>query len=85
MLYLTRKPGQTIVINGDIEIQVVDIKGGAVRLGVTFPPDVSVLRKELFDKVVEQNKRAAMGEALPDEAAPRVMRTKKMRENADEE
>ncbi|MBT6441964.1 MAG: carbon storage regulator, partial [Alphaproteobacteria bacterium] len=46
MLYLTRKPGETIIINDDIEVTVVEVRGRAVKLGFNFPPEATVLRKE---------------------------------------
>jgi carbon storage regulator len=55
MLYLTRKIGEAIIINNSIEISVVEIKGKSVKFGITFPNDVSVLRKEVHDKITEQN------------------------------
>jgi len=42
MLYLTRKIGESIVINDDIEVTVVDVRGKSIKLGMTFPEDVSV-------------------------------------------
>ena len=59
MLYLSRKVGESIVINDNIEITVVEVRGKSVKLGVTFPPDVSVLRRELYDKIQEENRAAA--------------------------
>lgn len=63
MLYLVRKIGESIVINDSIEIEVVELKGRAVKLGITFPPEASVLRKELFDKIQEENQAASEGSA----------------------
>lgn len=62
MLYLTRKVDQSIIINDNIEIKVIEIKGKTAKLGFEFPKDCSILRKEVFDKVVEQNKQAAICE-----------------------
>jgi len=59
MLYLSRKVGESIVINDNIEITVVEVRGKSIKLGVTFPPDVSVLRRELYDKIQEENRAAA--------------------------
>ena len=59
MLYLMRKVGESVVINNDIEIQVVEIKGGSVKIGFVFPPSASVLRKEVHDKVMAENRAAA--------------------------
>lgn len=64
MLYLTRKIGESVVINGDIEVTVIEMRGRSVRLGFTFPPSASVLRREIFERVQEENRAAAEGAAL---------------------
>ncbi len=51
MLYLTRKIGESIVINDDIEITVIEIRGKSVKLGLTFPSDVSVYRREVYERI----------------------------------
>ena len=55
MLYLSRKLGESIIINDTIEMEVVEIKGRSVKLGFTFPSDASILRKELYEKIHQQN------------------------------
>jgi carbon storage regulator len=50
MLVLTRRLGEEIVIDGNICITVVAIKGGHVRLGITAPKSVSIQRSELLDR-----------------------------------
>ena len=47
MLVLSRSPGEEVVMGEDIRLTVVAIRGNQVRLGVTAPPEVSVLREEL--------------------------------------
>ncbi len=64
MLYLTRKPGETIVINEGIEITVVSVSGKTVKLGFVFPPEVTVLRKEVLERILAENRAAA--ENAPD-------------------
>lgn len=59
MLYLTRKIGETIVINEDVEVTVVSVSGKVVKLGFNFPPDVAVMRKEVFDRIQAENRAAA--------------------------
>lgn len=59
MLYLMRKVGQSIVINNNIEVTVVDVKGKNVKLGFEFPKDVTILRKEIHDKVLAENLAAS--------------------------
>lgn len=50
MLVLSRRVGERIVIGGTIEITVVQIDRGKIRLGITAPKDVMVMRKELLVK-----------------------------------
>jgi carbon storage regulator len=50
MLVLTRRVGETVVIAGDIDVMVVSVQGGKVRLGVAAPPDVVVDRQEVHDR-----------------------------------
>jgi carbon storage regulator len=59
MLYLSRKIGESIVVNNSIEITVIEIRGKTVKLGFDFPPDATVLRKELYDKIMAENMAAS--------------------------
>jgi carbon storage regulator len=63
MLYLTRKADESVVINDDIEVTVVDIRGRSVKLGFTFPQGASVLRRELYEKIQKENQEAAQNSA----------------------
>ena len=57
MLVLSRRRSEEIVLNGgEIIIQVVQIKGGAVRIGVTAPDNVSVNRREIHDRIAREKK-----------------------------
>jgi len=51
MLVLSRSTEQTIMIGDDIEIKVVEIRGGKVKLGITAPRDVSVHRWEVYNRI----------------------------------
>lgn len=51
MLFLTRKVGESVIINGEIEVTVVEVRGKSVKLGCTFPPHASVLRRELYERI----------------------------------
>jgi carbon storage regulator len=62
MLYLTRKVGESILINDDIEVTVVEVRGRSIKLGFTFPAGVSVLRRELFEKIRRENLEAAQAD-----------------------
>jgi len=59
MLILARKIGQRIVIGGEIEITVVEVRGDQVRLGITAPRSIAVYRKELLEQVATENVEAA--------------------------
>lgn len=59
MLYLSRKIGESIVINNSIELTVIEVRGKSVKLGFVFPPDATVLRKEIYDKIMAENMAAA--------------------------
>ena len=58
MLVLTRKKGQSIVIDENIEITIIDVQGDQIRLGIDAPKSVSIHRKEIFLEIQEENKRA---------------------------
>ena len=62
MLYLTRKVGEAVIINDKIELTVIEVRGKSAKLGFTFPPDASVLRKELYDRIKQENLAAAAGD-----------------------
>lgn len=54
-LFLSRKLGQRIIINGNITIEVVEFKGKNVKLAFNFPDGCSVLREEIIHKAKESN------------------------------
>ncbi len=61
MLYLTRKIGESVIINDNIEVTVIDIRGKSIKLGFTFPTDATVLRREIFERIQAENRAAAAG------------------------
>jgi carbon storage regulator len=58
MLVLSRKEDEVILIDGGIRLRVVSIRGGRVKLGITAPPAVKILREELAE---EDDGRGANG------------------------
>lgn len=68
MLILTRKLDERIVVQGDIEIAVLEIRGDQVKLGVQAPRDVKVYRKEIYEAIQTENRAAlaATTSALPE-------------------
>lgn len=80
MLYLSRKIGESIIINNVIELTVTEVRGKTVKLGFRYPPEASVLRKEIHDKIMAENLAAAGGDdsalddlafALPEISPPK--------------
>ena len=60
MLVLARKVGQSIVINDNIELLVIEVRGDQVRLGIEAPRSIPVHRKELLEQVRDENVKAAI-------------------------
>lgn len=58
MLALTRKKGEALVINNNIEITVLEIRGDQIKLGITAPKDVPVYRKEVYLQIQKENQEA---------------------------
>ncbi|MEN3202544.1 MAG: carbon storage regulator CsrA [Atribacterota bacterium] len=58
MLVITRRLNESIRIGDNIEVKVVAIERGKVRLGVLAPPDVPIYREELYRSLVQGNKEA---------------------------
>ena len=54
MLILTRRVGETVMINDDIAITVLGVKGNQVRVGINAPKEISVHREEIYQKIKSQ-------------------------------
>lgn len=59
MLVLTRKKDQSIVINENIEITILEVQGDQVRIGINAPREISIHRKEVFLQIADENKKAS--------------------------
>jgi len=55
MLVLSRKTQEAIVVDGEITIRIIEIRGNTVRLGIEAPKEIPVLRSELMERSVAQN------------------------------
>jgi carbon storage regulator len=58
MLALTRKKDEAIIINGNIEIRILDVQGDKVKLGISAPKEVTIYREELYAQIKESNQDA---------------------------
>ena len=66
MLILQRKPGESVVIGEEISISVISVEGGRVRLAISAPQEIPILRSELLDATAA-NRDSAAEEAAPAE------------------
>ena len=58
MLALSRKKNEALIINNNVEITVLEIKGEQVKLGISAPKEVPVYRKEVYVQIQDSNKEA---------------------------
>ena len=64
MLALSRKKNESIVINNDTEITILEIKGDQVKIGITAPKSVPVYRKEVYLQIQESNEAASKASGM---------------------
>ena len=77
MLILTRKLGESITIGDDIKIQVLEIKGKQVRLGIQAPKKYSIHREEIYQRIQEKKRLAAKQSPLSLKSLTDIWRKKK--------
>lgn len=58
MLILNRKIGESIILDDNIEIKILEIQDGKIKIGIEAPKDVNIVRKEIYDQVIEENKKS---------------------------
>lgn len=59
MLILNRKVNESIMIDDRIEIRILEIVDGKIKIGIEAPRDVTILRKEVYDEIRKENTEAA--------------------------
>lgn len=64
MLALTRKKNEALIINNNIEITILDIRGDQVKIGISAPKEIPVYRKEVYIQIQEENKEALNTESI---------------------
>ena len=64
MLALSRKKNEAIVINDNIEVTILEVKGDQVKVGITAPKEVPVYRKEVYVQIQNANKEAVTAEGM---------------------
>jgi carbon storage regulator len=69
---MRRRSGESLLIGGNIELEILDISASHVRLGISAPPEVTVMRKEIY-LTTQQNRSAS--QAVPQAAVARLLGT----------
>ena len=64
MLTLSRKKNESLVINNNIEVTILDIKGDQIKIGIAAPREVPVYRKEIYLEIQEANKNSVTEESV---------------------
>jgi len=63
MLIITRRPGEKVMLGDDVVIEVIEVSGSSVRIGIDAPKSVPVYREELWKAVKAENEAAAKADA----------------------
>ncbi len=58
MLVLSRKPGESVIIDGRIKVKIVRLDGDVVKIGIEAPPDIPIHRQEVYDEIQLSNRQA---------------------------
>ena len=74
MLILSRKVGETVVIDGHIRVKIIRVEGDVIKIGIEAPDDISVHRQEVYDEIQRSNKDSLTGGSS---ALPRLPRKEK--------
>ena len=72
MLVLTRREGEALRIGADIYVRVVSTRGNRVRLAIDAPDGVTVHREEIFERIAQQNREAALEAVSSDQLEERL-------------
>lgn len=64
MLALTRKKGEALIVNNNIEITILEIKGEQVKIGISAPKEIPVYRKEVYAQIQKANAEATNAEGM---------------------
>ena len=64
MLALSRKKNEAIIVNNNVEITILEVKGDQVKIGITAPKEVPVYRKEVYMQIQEANKAAVDADGM---------------------
>ncbi len=77
MLVLKRKAGESIIVADNIEIKIIEVEEGRIKIGIDAPKEVSIIRKEVLDETKSENKTAAQNRNIDKSALTKMLKNKK--------
>lgn len=77
MLVLKRKAGESIIVADNIEIKIIEVEEGRIKIGIDAPKEVSIIRKEVLDETKLENKTAAQSRNIDKSALTKMLKNKK--------
>ena len=77
MLVLKRKAGESIIVADNIEIKIIEVEEGRIKIGIDAPKEVSIIRKEVLEETKSENKTAAESRNIDKSALTKMLKNKK--------
>ena len=81
MLVLKRKAGESIIVADNIEIKIIEVEEGRIKIGIDAPKEVSIIRKEVLDETKSENKTAAQSRNIDKSALTKILKNKNRTQN----
>ncbi|SKB71540.1 carbon storage regulator, CsrA [Acetoanaerobium noterae] len=77
MLVLKRKAGESIIVADNIEIKIIEVEEGRIKIGIDAPKEVSIIRKEVLEETKSENKTASLSKNIDKSALTKILKNKK--------
>ncbi len=77
MLVLKRKAGESIIVADNIEIKIIEVEEGRIKIGIDAPKEVSIIRKEVLEETKSENKTASLSKNIDKSALTKMLKNKK--------
>ena len=77
MLVLKRKAGESIIVADNIEIKIIEVEEGRIKIGIDAPKEVSIIRKEVLEETKSENKTATESRNIDKSALTKMLKNKK--------
>ena len=77
MLVLKRKAGESIIVADNIEIKIIEVEEGRIKIGIDAPKEVSIIRKEVLEETKSENKTASQSRNIDKSELTKMLKNKK--------